>query len=197
MHYAGKLNSVKIPLQIKEPTPDNEKTLTFDVNLVHQMNNNNSSRMSNHHNNISARHPSQYQQTLTTSATPCSRTKHHIMEVGDKISSFTMVCTSRLNQCATWLCGRKQNSASDSQQQSPSDDVIQGPGPSPGSTGSCGDDSQPPPRNCYRLVMLGWVIFNFFLNFIIVIKVNIFFYKFVKSSELLIFFFFGLITFCV
>ncbi|PSN41750.1 Dexamethasone-induced Ras-related protein 1 [Blattella germanica] len=30
-----------------------------------------------------------------------------------------------------------------------------GPGPSPGSSSSCEDSCQPPPKNCYRLVLLG------------------------------------------
>lgn len=94
-----------------------------------------------------------YNQQTTIPTTPCSRTKYHLMEVGDKISSFTMECTNRINKCAMWLCGRSRNNAPD-EQRSPTDDIVQGPGPSPGSTGSC-DDSQPPPKNCYRLVMLG------------------------------------------
>ena len=30
-----------------------------------------------------------------------------------------------------------------------------GPGPSPGSSSSCEDSCKPPPKNCYRLVLLG------------------------------------------
>lgn len=79
------------------------------------------------------------------------------MDVGGKISSFTMECTSRFNRCGTWFCARNNgttSSASVDRPRSPSSDVFQGPGPSPGSSGSC-DDSIPPAKNCYRLVMLG------------------------------------------
>lgn len=132
---SGKKINFKIPLQIKEPTPENEKSLSFD-------------------NHVTSINSQQYtQQQTTIPSTPCSRTKYHLMEVGGKISSFTMECSNRINRCATWLCGRSRNGSSDNQR-SPGDDVVQGPGPSPGSTGTC-DDSQPPPKNCYRLVMLG------------------------------------------
>lgn len=73
------------------------------------------------------------------------------MDVGGKISTFTMECTSRFNRCGTWFCSRN-NGATLDRPRSPSSDVFQGPGPSPGSSG---DDSNPPPKNCYRLVMLG------------------------------------------
>lgn len=99
---------------------------------------------------------------------PCNRTKRHIMEMGDKISSFTIDCSSRLNRCTSWLCTRSnrmnQNvngsagaaaaAGSDKQRTPSASEVHHGPGPSP--AGSCGDDdSHPPPKNCYRLVMLG------------------------------------------
>lgn len=64
-----------------------------------------------------------------------------------------MECTNRLNRCSTWFCSRNNDTTMD-RTRSPSVDVFQGPGPSPGSAGSC-DDSVPPPKNCYRLVMLG------------------------------------------
>lgn len=90
--------------------------------------------------------------------TPCSRTKQHLLEVGDKIRGFTMECSNRINRCATWLCVKTQNTNNTSEHpNSPLTEVTQGPGPSPGSSGSCGDDSQPPARNCYRLVMLGYL----------------------------------------
>lgn len=76
------------------------------------------------------------------------------MDVGDKISTFTMGCTNRLNRCGSWFCSRRRNSSANERPPSPASDIFQGPGPSPGS-GSCGDDSQPPPKNCYRLVVLG------------------------------------------
>ena len=71
-----------------------------------------------------------------------------------------MECTNRFNRCGTWFCSRNNvagsgGSASQMDRaRSPSSDIFQGPGPSPGSSGSC-DDSQPPAKNCYRLVMLG------------------------------------------
>lgn len=74
-----------------------------------------------------------------------------------------MECSNRINRCATWLCGKTQNNNNISEHpSSPLTEVTQGPGPSPGSSGSCGDDSQPPPRNCYRLVMLGYLSFKNF-----------------------------------
>ncbi|XP_055383723.1 GTP-binding protein Rhes [Condylostylus longicornis] len=135
------------------------------------------------------------------------------MELGDKIGTFSMECSTRINKCGTWFCTRnnynnsnnnnnnnnnlfndingggsgsnsnsqiddeeqpitsqyqqqqKQQQLSNNQQQQqingptkPSNqithEIVQGPGPSPGSSGSC-DDSEPPPKNCYRLVMLG------------------------------------------
>lgn len=83
---------------------------------------------------------------------PCNRTKQHIIEMGDKISAFTFECSSKLNQCTSWLCTRS-NGIHD-RQRTPSTEVHHGPNPSP--AGSCGDDdSHPPPKNCYRLVMLG------------------------------------------
>lgn len=87
----------------------------------------------------------------------CSRTKRHLLEVGDKISAFTMGCSTKMNRCTTWLCAKNGgggNLHSYNDVQSPTAEVMQGPGPSPGSSGSC-DDSQPPAKNCYRLVMLG------------------------------------------
>lgn len=105
-------------------------TTTFTFNNTHSINNSNSN-----------------------SNSPCSRTKKHLIEVGDKINSFTMECSDRLGRCSSWLCSRSHGTQSD-RPGSPSADVFSGPGPSPGSSGSC-DDSQPPAKNCYRLVMLG------------------------------------------
>lgn len=79
------------------------------------------------------------------------------MDVGGKISSFT--------KCGTWFCARSNDddvggggamsrASGADRQRSPSLDAFQGPGPSPGGSASC-DDSVPPPKNCYRLVMLG------------------------------------------
>lgn len=59
--------------------------------------------------------------------------------------------------CSSWLCAKtdKENKAS-----TPAGDchpaavVTSGPGPSPGSSNSC-EDVVPPPKNCYRLVVLG------------------------------------------
>lgn len=72
---------------------------------------------------------------------PCSRTRRHLLEVGDKIT--------------TWFCTNRMGSSAQQEDKS-FGEVMHGPGPSPGSSGSC-DDSQPPAKNCYRLVMLGWV----------------------------------------
>jgi hypothetical protein len=84
---------------------------------------------------------------------PCSKTKKHLCDVSDKISSFSMECSSRLNRCATLICSRNTVPEMD-RPRTPSTEVSHGPGPSPGSSGSC-DDSVPPAKNCYRLVMLG------------------------------------------
>lgn len=62
-----------------------------------------------------------------------------------------------LSMCSSWLCAKtdKENKVS-----TPSGDchpaavVTSGPGPSPGSSNSC-EDVVPPPKNCYRLVVLG------------------------------------------
>ena len=120
-------NKPRIPLRIKEPTPENEKPPETNLSP-----------------------------TPSSDSTRCSRTKSHLLEVGDKISSFSMECSNRINRCANWFCTRNINTSTEHRPSSPSADVTQGPGPSPGSSGSC-DDSQPPPRNCYRLVMLGYV----------------------------------------
>lgn len=86
---------------------------------------------------------------------PCKRTKRHIMEMGDKISTLTINCSTKLNQCTSWLCTRS-NGTNDRQRTPSATEVHHGPNPSP--AGSCGDDdSHPPPKNCYRLVMLGYV----------------------------------------
>lgn len=84
---------------------------------------------------------------------PCSRTKRHLLEVGDKISAFTVECSQKVNKCTTWFCTNRNNGPQYAEDKS-FGEVMHGPGPSPGSSGSC-DDSQPPPKNCYRLVMLG------------------------------------------
>lgn len=93
----------------------------------------------------------------TDTSTGCGRTRKHLRDVGCKIGSFTMDCTSRLGWCRSWFCMRPNDglagSAAD-RQRTPSTDTFQGPEPSPGSVGSY-DDSVPPPKNCYRLVMLG------------------------------------------
>ena len=71
---------------------------------------------------------------------PCSRTRRQLLEVGDKIT--------------TWFCTTRMGSSGGQHEDKSFGEVMHGPGPSPGSSGSC-DDSQPPARNCYRLVMLG------------------------------------------
>lgn len=62
-----------------------------------------------------------------------------------------------LSMCSSWLCAKtdKENKASTpSGDCNPSAVVTSGPGPSPGSSNSC-EDVVPPPKNCYRLVVLG------------------------------------------
>lgn len=63
--------------------------------------------------------------------------------------------------CMNWLCpqGNAKTSAITSPKEtveaSPIETMVTtGPNPSPGSSNSC-EDAQPPPKNCYRLVMLG------------------------------------------
>lgn len=112
------------------------------------------------------------------------RTKKYLNFVSDKLSTFSMECSTRANKCGTWLCSRTTNggpqyhnpseklenlitnndpvsnsSASSSPcgtgtPTKPSVIIQHGPGPSPVSSVSC-DDSEPPPKNCYRLVVLG------------------------------------------
>lgn len=95
-------------------------------------------------------------------STACGRTRKHLMDVGGKIGSFT----TRLNGCGSWFCVRRHagggggSTGSDRTSETPPDrartpstDTYHGPGPSPGA-GSY-DDSIPPAKNCYRLVMLG------------------------------------------
>lgn len=58
-----------------------------------------------------------------------------------------------LSACASWIC--KGNTKSPPTPTEHTMTMVQsGPGPSPGSSGSC-DDIVPPPKNCYRLVVLG------------------------------------------
>nr|CAI5826072.1 unnamed protein product [Callosobruchus analis] len=77
-----------------------------------------------------------------------------------------------LSSCASWLSCSKSESvnsitagagerrAAVTEVTDPQDGgittvVTTGPGPSPASTNSCADDVVPPPKNCYRLVVLG------------------------------------------
>lgn len=61
--------------------------------------------------------------------------------------------TMNLSSCASWICkGNLHKSPPTPTEYTTT--VTSGPGPSPGSSGSC-DDVVPPPKNCYRLVMLG------------------------------------------
>lgn len=61
-----------------------------------------------------------------------------------------------LSMCSNWLCAKtdKEKASTPSGECHPAAVVTSGPGPSPGSSNSC-DDVVPPPKNCYRLVMLG------------------------------------------
>lgn len=91
----------------------------------------------------------------TDTSTGCGRTRKHLRDVGGKIGSFT----SRMGCCRSWFClrpgaGQPGSTSAADRQRTPSTDTFQGPEPSPGSVGSY-DDSVPPPKNCYRLVMLG------------------------------------------
>ncbi|KAL5291592.1 RASD2 family protein [Megaselia abdita] len=93
-----------------------------------------------------------------------------------------MECSTRANKCGTWLCSRTnggpqyhnpsekfENSLSNNgpvtnssasspcgtgTPTKPSVVIQHGPGPSPVSSVSC-DETEPPPKNCYRLVVLG------------------------------------------
>lgn len=128
-------DKVNIPLQIKEPSPQDNDSLEGQHFI----------------------YPPTAVTTIQAEADPesssCSRTKRHLLEVTDKISAFTVECSNKVNRCTTWLCTNRNSNG-----QQHSDDKsfgeIMHPGQSPGSSGSC-DDSQPPPKNCYRLVMLG------------------------------------------
>lgn len=61
--------------------------------------------------------------------------------------------TMNLSSCASWICkGNLHKSPPTPTEYTTT--ITSGPGPSPGSSGSC-DDVVPPPKNCYRLVMLG------------------------------------------
>lgn len=51
---------------------------------------------------------------------------------------------------ASWLCRRGAGAGEESE-------TERAPGPSVPLPQGCGDDAAPPPKNCYRLVMLGWV----------------------------------------
>lgn len=110
------------------------------------------------------------------------RTKKYLNIVSDKLSTFSMECSTRANKCGTWLCSRTnggpqyhnpsekfENSLSNNGPVSnssasspcgtgtptkPSVVIQHGPGPSPVSSVSC-DETEPPPKNCYRLVVLG------------------------------------------
>lgn len=63
-----------------------------------------------------------------------------------------------LSACASWIC--KGNTKSPPTPTEHNMTTVQsGPGPSPGSSGSC-DDIIPPPKNCYRLVVLGEISFK-------------------------------------
>lgn len=62
------------------------------------------------------------------------------------------------NMCSSWLCAKTDNK--EKPPATPPGDynsaiaTASGPAPSPGSSSSC-DDAVPPPKNCYRLVVLG------------------------------------------
>ncbi|XP_055845515.1 GTP-binding protein Rhes [Episyrphus balteatus] len=108
------------------------------------------------------------------SSTPMSnntfwcRTKDHFINIASRIGTCKMECSTRLNKCGTWFCSRTNNNNNNNNMTFNSgnnelngakpipftSEIVQGPGPSPGSSGSC-DDSEPPAKNCYRLVMLG------------------------------------------
>lgn len=90
--------------------------------------------------------------------TLCGKTKRHLMDISDKLSKASMVCTNRLNRCSTWFNTTRSSDKSstidsgDYPKVPMSPELIQGSGQSPSASY---DDSVPPPKNCYRLVMLG------------------------------------------
>lgn len=84
------------------------------------------------------------------------RTKKQVNDVTERLSHFTMECSSQLNKCASWLCKRSSGNLNE-RQRSPSADMIHHPtamNASPAGSGVMDDDG-PPARNCYRLIVLG------------------------------------------
>lgn len=81
-----------------------------------------------------------------------------VNDVSERFSHFTMECSSQLNKCASWLCKRTTSGNLNERQRSPSADMIHHSAnfnSSPVATSGIEDDSQPPARNCYRLIVLG------------------------------------------
>ncbi|CAH1958802.1 unnamed protein product [Acanthoscelides obtectus] len=73
-------------------------------------------------------------------------------------ASWLSCLTSDSDSSATAGAGERRaavTEASDPQDGGITSVVTSGPGPSPASTNSCTDDVVPPPKNCYRLVVLG------------------------------------------
>lgn len=88
-----------------------------------------------------------------------------VNDVTDRLSHLKMECSTQLNKCASWLCKRSSSGNGSAggnlndRQRSPSVDMIHhhsaAMNASPIGSGGVEDDSQPPARNCYRLIVLG------------------------------------------
>lgn len=83
--------------------------------------------------------------------------------ISAKLCNFTLECTAQLNKCAAWFCKSRSAGGTKlglkSKGRSPSVDMLHHAtstiSSSPAGTGAVDDDSQPPARNCYRLIVLG------------------------------------------
>lgn len=99
----------------------------------------------------------------SAAATPThQRSSSKVGNVSEKFCNFTLECTSQLNKCASWLCKSRSaggNSFGEIRRRSPSVDMLHHAtstiNSSPAGAGVVDDDSQPPARNCYRLIVLG------------------------------------------
>lgn len=87
--------------------------------------------------------------TTSTAATYAAATAASSGMSGTTSSSSAMSSTAALAAATS-----TNTSGAKPKQQINYDEISQGPGPSPSGSGTC-DDTEPPAKNCYRLVMLG------------------------------------------
>ena len=74
-----------------------------------------------------------------------------------RFSNFKMEFSSQINKCSLWLCKRTHANHLSEHQRSSSADMIHKSVNNANLVGltSVDDDTQPPARNCHRLIVLG------------------------------------------